>query len=208
MPYVSAYPRQFSAILNFLNLEVSGDPSVEDTALYTWIDSMIDVCYEEAEGFCGQPLRSSSVYYSFYASKARQAEDSNIFWKYVPYFANTSLTALQYRDNEFANYTAYDVTKYAWSSEPAMHFIVYKDTNKGQFRATVQTGYSDAQMPNTILHGISEMVALLFRQSPHGGNWFGLNSIASGGAGQTVSQSLKSDIGWQKYFANFVIPAV
>jgi hypothetical protein len=208
MPYVSAYPRQFNSILNFLNLEVSGDPSVEDTALYSWIDAMIDVCYEEAEGYCGQPLRSTSVNYTFNASKARQAEDSNIYWKFVPYFANTSLTSLQYRENEFDTYAAFDVSNYTWSTEPAMHFIVYKNISKGQFRATLQTGYTDAQMPNTVLHGIAEMVALLFRQSPHGGNWFGLNSIVSGGAGQTVSQSLKTDIGWHKYFALHYIPTV
>lgn len=70
------------------------------------------------------------------------------------------------------------------------------------------TGYTDATMPNTVLQGIAEMVALLFKQSPHGGNWFGLNSVSSGGAGQTVSQSLKMDIGWQRYFAAYYIPPV
>ena len=208
MPYTSARPRQFNAIMNFLNLEVSGDPSVEDTALYSWVDSIIDVCYDEAENYCGQPLRSTSLDYSFLASKSRRAEDSNIYWKFVPYFANTSLTVLQYRENEFGTYTNVSAGNYTWSSESGMHFIVYRNIDKGQFKATLQTGFSDAQMPTVILQGIAEMVSLLFKQSPYGGNWFGLNSISTGGAGQSVNQSLKTEIAWQKYFALYYIPAV
>lgn len=208
MPYTSNYPRQFNSILSFLNIEISGDPTVEDTALYSWIDSMIDVCYDEAESYCGQPLRSTSRYFTFYASSARQAEDSDIYWKYVPYFADTSLTAFEHRDNEFDTYSAYSASNYTFSSEPSMHFIVFKGTNLGQFKATLATGYTDATMPNAILQGITEMVVLLYKQSPQGGNWFGLNSVSSGGAGQTVNQSLKLDIGWQKYFAAYYIPAV
>ena len=208
MPYTSATPRQFSAVMNFLNIEINGDPSSEDNALYSWIDTVIDTCYVEAESYCGQPLRSGTVTYQFYAHKATRAEDSNIFWKYVPYAANTALTNLEYRDNEFDTYTNYDNTKYTWSVEPHLNFIVFRDAEQGQFRATLTTGFTDNAMPNTILQGISEMVALLYRQSPQGGNWFGLNSVASGGAGQNVSQSLKIDIGWQKYFSLYFIPAV
>jgi len=208
MPYTSAYPRQFNSIMNFLNLEINGDPTAEDTALYTWLDAMIDVCYEEAEGFCGQPLRSTSKQFTFYASKARRAEDSDIYWKYLPFFANTTLTGFEHRENEFDTFANYQAGNYSFSTEQSMHFVVFKGTNKGQFRATFQTGFTDSQMPNAILQGISEMVVLLFKQSPYGGNWFGLNSVVSGGAGQTVSQSLKLDIGWQKYFITYLIPTV
>lgn len=208
MPYTSATPRQFAAVMNFLNIEVNGDPSSEDTDLYSWIDTMIDTCYVEAEAYCGQPLRSISVEYQFYASKATRAEDSTIYWKYVPYSANTSLVNLQYRDNEFDTYTNFDSTKYRWSIEPHLNYIVFRDVARGQFKATLSTGFTDSTMPNTILQGISEMVALLYRQSPQGGNWFGLNSVVSGGAGQNVSQSLKNEIEWQKYFMLFYIPAV
>lgn len=208
MPYTSATPRQFMAVMNFLNIEINGDPSSEDVALYSWIDTIIDTCYVEAESYCGQPLRSTSVQYQFYASKATRAEDSSIYWKYVPYSANTSLTNLEYRNNEFDTYVNFDTTKYTWSIEPNLNYIVFRDVERGQFRATMATGFTDSIMPNTILQGISEMVALLYKQSPQGGNWFGLNSIVSGGAGQNVSQALKTDIQWQKYFMLYYIPAV
>jgi hypothetical protein len=63
-------------------------------------------------------------------------------------------------------------------------------------------------MPYAILQGITEMVALTYKQSPDGGNWFGLSSVNSGGNGATVSQALKENIEWQKNFRKFVIPAV
>lgn len=98
MPYVSTYPKQFASVMNFLNIEINGDPSAEETALYQWIDSAIEVCYDEAEAFCGQPLRSSSVQYMFYANKARRAEATDIYWKFIPYNAATTLTTLEHRD--------------------------------------------------------------------------------------------------------------
>ena len=63
-------------------------------------------------------------------------------------------------------------------------------------------------MPYQILQGIAEMSALIYKQSPEGGNWFGLAYISSGGAGQTVSNSLKEKIDWQKNFNKYVIPTV
>lgn len=208
MPYTSSYPRQFSTVMSFLNIEINGDPSTEDIALYTWVDSCIDVAYDEAESYCGQPLRSTSVQYNFYANKALRAESSDIYWKFVPYFANTNLTSLQHRENEFASFANVDAQNYSWSTETSKHFIVFRGINTGQFRATLTTGYSDAQMPKTVLQGIAEMVSLLYKQSAMGGNWFGLNSIVSGGAGQNVSQSLKTQIDWQKYFGIYYIPTV
>lgn len=208
MPYVSTYPRQFASVMNFLNIEINGDPSAEETALYQWIDSAIEVCYDEAEGFCGQPLRSSSVQYMFYANKARRAEATDIYWKYIPYYAATTLTTLEHRDNEFASYANVDAQKFTWSTESGMHFVVFRGINTGQFRASLQTGYTDNNMPKTILQGISEMTSLLYKQSAQGGNWFGLTSIVSGGAGQNVSQSLKQEIDWHKYFSNYYIPPV
>jgi len=208
MPYTSANPRAFTALMTFLNLEVNGDPTSEDTALYTWFDDLITTCYAEAEGYCGQPLRSGTIYYQFYASKAQRGLEANHSWKYIPYNANTALTALQWRENEFGTYANFDAANYAWNAEPYANYIVFREKTNGQFKATLSTGYSDATMPYTILQGIAEMVALAYKQSPQGGNWFGLNSVATGGAGQTVSQSLKTDIGWHKYFAQFVIPTV
>jgi hypothetical protein len=115
---------------------------------------------------------------------------------------------LQWRENEFGTYAAYSGSNYAWNAEPYANYIIFRDKTNGQFRATLTTGYSDAAMPYTILQGIAEMAALCYKQSPQGGNWFGLNSVSTGGAGQNVSNSLKTDIGWHKYFAQFVIPTV
>lgn len=208
MPYISTYPKQFASVMSFLNIEINGDPSAEEIALYSWIDSSIEVAYDEAESYCGQPLRSTSVQYMFNAKKALQAESTDIRWKFIPYYANTSLTNFEHRDNEFDSYSSVDAQKYSWSTEPSKHFIVFRGYDAGQFRVTLSTGYSDANMPKTILQGITEIVSLLYKQSAMGGNWFGLNSIVTGGAGQNVSQSLKTEIDWQKFFGIYYIPPV
>lgn len=208
MAYTSAYPRAFSALMTFLNLEVNGDPASEDTALYTWFDNLIDTCYAEAESYCGQPLRSGTIYYQFYASKAQKGLEANHSWKFIPYNAGTTLTALQWRDNEFGTYANYAAADYVWSAEPYANYITFRNKTSGQFKATLSTGFSDANMPYSILQGIAEMVALCYKQSPQGGNWFGLASVSTAGAGQNVSNSLKTDIGWHKYFGAYVIPTV
>ena len=208
MPYTSANPRAFAALMTFLNLEVNGDPTTEDTALYTWFDELIKISYDEAEAYCGQPLRTGTVYYQFYASKAQRGLEANHSWKFIPYNAGTTLTALQWRENEFGTYANYDAGNFAWNAEPYANYIIFRDKTNGQFKATLSTGYTDANMPYTILQGIAEMSALCYKQSPQGGNWFGLNSVSTGGAGQNVSNSLKTDINWHKYFAQFVIPTV
>lgn len=208
MPYTSAYPRQFTAFAKFLNLEISGDPTAEETALYTWFDDLFTTCYVEAESYCGQPLRAGTAYYQFLASKGQQGLDANHWWKYIPYNANTSLTALEYRSDEFGTYAAYAGADYVFNQEPYANYIVFRNRSTGQFKATLSTGWSDATMPYQILQGIAEMTAYIYKQSPEGGNWFGLASISSGGAGQTVSNSLKEKIDWQKNFNKYVIPTV
>jgi hypothetical protein len=208
MPYTSAYPKQFIAFMKFLNMETTGDPTAEETALYTWFDDVFTTCYVEAESYCGQPLRTGTVYYQFYASKCQQGLEANHSWKFVPYNANTTLTVLQWRENEFATYANYSATNYNYNQEPYANYIVFRDKSTGQFKATLSTGWTDTNMPYQILQGIAEMAGLIYKQSPNGGNWFGLGSISSGGAGQTVSNSLKEKIDWQKYFAKYVIPTV
>ena len=119
MPYTSANPRAFAALMTFLNLEVNGDPSTEDTALYTWFDELIKISYDEAEGYCGQPLRTGTVYYQFYASKAQRGLEANHSWKLIPYNAGTTLTTLQWRTNEFGTYANYDASNFACDMLPA-----------------------------------------------------------------------------------------
>jgi hypothetical protein len=189
-------------------METSGDPTAEETALYTWFDDVFTTCYVEAESYCGQPLRTGTIQYQFYASKCQQGLEANHSWKFVPYNANTTLTALQWRENEFATYANYSATNYNYNQEPYANYIVFRDKSTGQFKATLSTGWTDTNMPYQILQGIAEMAGLIYKQSPNGGNWFGLGSISSGGAGQTVSNSLKEKIDWQKYFAKYVIPTV
>lgn len=208
MPYVSQYPRQFTAFTKFLNLEVNGDPSTEETALYSWFDDLFTTCYLEAEQFCGQPLKQVSKTYQFYANAGRHGLESNHVWKYIPYYANTSVTALEWRENEFGTYAAFPVTDYAFQTEDFACYLIFRNKTNGQFRATLQTGYTDNTMPYAILQGIAEMAALIYKQSPDGGNWFGLSSVNSGGQGVTVSQALKENIEWQRHFRKFVIPAV
>jgi hypothetical protein len=115
---------------------------------------------------------------------------------------------LQWRENEFATYANYSATNYNYNQEPYANYIVFRDKSTGQFKATLSTGWTDTNMPYQILQGIAEMAGLIYKQSPNGGNWFGLGSISSGGAGQTVSNSLKEKIDWQKYFSKYVIPTV
>jgi hypothetical protein len=208
MPYTSQYPNQFNAVMSFLNLAVNGDPSQEDIALYQWIDTLITTCYDEAESYCGQPLRSGLVSYVFNAEKGQVGIEANHRIKFIPYNVNTSLVLLQWRANEFETFQNVVASDYAWNAESFGNYIAYRGQSRGQYKVQLQTGFLDNQMPPTILQGVAEMVALIYRLSPIGGNWFGLNSVASGGAGQTVNASLKEDIGWQKYFGLYVIPTV
>lgn len=208
MPYVSQYPRQFTAFTKFLNLEVNGDPSTEETALYSWFDDLFSTCYLEAEQFSGQPLKQVNKTYQFYANASRHGLESNHAWKYIPYYANTTVTGLEWRDNEFGTYAAFPVVDYAFQTEDFACYLIFRNKTNGQFRAALQTGYTDNTMPYAILQGIAEMAALIYKQSPDGGNWFGLSSVNSGGQGVTVSQALKENIEWQRHFRKFVIPAV
>jgi hypothetical protein len=206
--FTSQFPRQFNAVLSFLNLAVNGDPSEEDIALYEWLDNIIETCYAEAESYCGQPLRSNSVIFYFQAEKGIENYANGNRTKFIPYNVNTSLSGVQWRDNDFDTFQNVNASLYLWKAENYGNYLIYREKNKGEFKITLSSGYSDANMPYTILQGISEMVSLVYRSSPIGGNWFGLNSVASGGAGQTVNASLKEDIGWKKYFGLYVIPTV
>lgn len=208
MPFTSSYPRQFTAVMSFLNLAINGDPSEEDLSLYEWLDDIIGVCYEEAESYIGQPLRSNSISYLFNAEKGIVSNEFSHRIKFIPYNANTTLTNLQWRENDFDTFANVQNTLFIWKPESFGNYIVYREKYKGEFKAILSTGFTDANMPYTILQGIAEMVSLIYRLSPIGGNWFGLNSVSSGGAGQTVNASLKEDIGWRRYFNLYLIPTV
>lgn len=208
MPYTSAYPRQFDTFIKFLNIELSGDPTIEETALYSYYDDLFETCYVEAAQYCGQPLQAGTVYYQFPASKGKQGLNALHWWKFIPYNANTTLTLVQYRDDEFGTYANVSNSNYNYNQESYGNYIVFRDKSSGQYKITLSTGWSDATMPYQIMQGIAEIAALIYKQSPVGGNWFGLSSISTGGAGQNVSNSLKEKIDWHKYFAKYVIPTV
>ena len=208
MPYTSAYPRQFNSFVNFFNLQINGDLSVEDSALYTWFDTIFEMCYDEAESYCGQPLRAVAVDYQFYGSKTQRTMNQYTNWKFIPYYANTQITALLWRENEFKNYSSLAQNDYIFSVEPYGNYLILKNIYSGQFKASLTTGFTDANMPNSILQGITEMAGLIYKQSPQGGNWFGLSSISTGGSGQNVVNSLKTYILWHKYFQKYIIPTV
>ena len=208
MSYTSTRPRQFQFILSFLNIELSGDPTTEEIALYSWLEDIAEICYEEAEGYCGQPLRSSSLTYEFDVLKSQKTLEDQYHWKFIPYFAGTTLTTVEKRDNLFDNYQVMSQNDFRWSTERYGNYLVFRNLDKGQIRTTLSTGFSDTTMPKTILQGIAEMTSIIYKQSPQGGNWFGLNSVSTGGAGQNVSSSLKTDIQWKRYFGTYVIPTV
>ncbi len=86
--------------------------------------------------------------------------------------------------NEFATYANVNAQNYAFSTDNGLNFVIYRNINSGMFRATLSTGYSDSTMPNNVLQGITEMASWIYKNSATGGNWFGLNSVATGGAGR------------------------
>ena len=208
MSYSTAYPRLQASFFQYNNLELSGDQSSEDAVLYEWFDDVFDICYAEAESYCGQPLRASSVNYVFTHSQARHGLESEHRWKYIPYTANTALTALQWKADEFATYANVNAQNYAFSTDNGLNFVIYRNINSGMFRATLSTGYSDSTMPNNVLQGITEMASWIYKNSATGCNWFGLNSVATGGAGQSINASISTDIKWQRHFEKFRIAAV
>ncbi|MFM8759086.1 MAG: hypothetical protein ACKODS_06010 [Methylophilaceae bacterium] len=208
MSFTTAYPRVQSALFKFLNMEMSGDQTAEDAALYSWLDQVFEVCFAEAGSYCGQPLQASSVNYVFSYSEARKGLENNHRWKYIPFNANTSLTGLQWRENEFSSFAAVNVQKYLFTTDNGINYLVFRDITEGQFKATLSTGWSDANLPTAVIQGIVEMTAWIYKNSATGGNWFGLTSISTGGAGQNVNSSLLTKLEWQKYFSKYRIPAV
>jgi len=208
MSYSTAYPRLQASFFQFNNLELAGDQTAEDAVLYAWIDDIFDICFAMAESYCGQPLRASVVNYVFSHSQARHGLESEHRWKYIPYNANTSLTGLQWRSDEFGNFANVSAGNYVYSQDNGLNFVIYRNINSGQFRAQLSTGYSDATMPNNILQGITEMASWIYKNSALGGNWFGLNSVATGGAGQNINASISTDIKWEKHFDKYRIAVV
>ena len=208
MSYSTAYPRLQSLFFQFNNLELSGDQSYEDAVLYEYFDDIFDICFVEAESYCGQPLRSSVVNYVYTHSQARHGLESEHRWKYLPYAANTALTALQWKTDEFGNYANVSANNYVFNSDNGMNFVIFRNINSGIFRATLSTGYSDATMPSNILQGITEMASWIYKNSAAGGNWFGLGSVSTGGAGQNLNASINTDYKWQRHFEKFRIATV
>ena len=208
MSYSTAYPRLQQSFFQFNNLELAGDQTAEDAALYSYFDELFDVCFVEAESYCSQPLRTSVVNYVFSHSQARHGLESSHRWKYIPLTANTALTGLQWRENEFGNYANVQNQNYAFSTDNGLNFVIYRNINSGQFRATLSTGWSDATMPNTVIQGIVEMASWIYKNSASGGNWFGLSSVATGGAGQNVNASILQKLDWEKYFVKYRIAVV
>jgi hypothetical protein len=52
------------------------------------------------------------------------------------------------------------------------------------------------------------MAVYLYKTTANGGNWFGLSSISTAGAGQNVNSNLLADVNWKKYFSKFKITVV
>jgi hypothetical protein len=181
MSYSTAYPRIQQAFFQFNNLELAGDQSAEDAVLYEWFDDIFDICFDEAEGYCSQPLRASVVNYVFPYSQARHGLESEHRWKYIPYNANTSVTAFQWRADEFGTYANVTAGNWTTSVDNGLNFVIFKNINSGQFRASLSTGWSDANLPNTVIQGIVEMASWIYKRSANGGNWFGLGSVSTGG---------------------------
>jgi hypothetical protein len=208
MSYTTAYPRLQASFLKYLGLEYIADQSNEDAQFYSWLDDIFDVCFVEAEGWCSQPLRASVVLYTFSHEQAKKPIENDHRWKFIPYNANTQLTSLQWRENEFAAYSIVSANNYAYSTDSGQNFVIYRNYTAGQFKATLSSGWSDANMPPTILQGITEMAAWIYKHSVEGGNWFGLSSVSTGGAGQNVSSSILSELNWQRYFGKYRIAVV
>lgn len=208
MSFTTAFPRVQSAFFRYLNLELNGDQSFEDAALYSWLDDIFAVCFAEAESYCGQPLLTSVKTYNFTHKQARHGLENNHRWKYIPYSANTALTGFQWRTHEFDSWSNVSVNQYAFTEDNGINYIIYRDINDGQFKATLSTGWSDANLPLSIIQGIVEMSAWIYKHSANGGNWFGLSSIGTGGAGQNVNASLLTDLDWHKYFVKYRIATV
>jgi hypothetical protein len=208
MSYTTAYPRIQQAFFQFNNLELAGDQSAEDAVLYEWFDDLFDICFDAAEGYCSQPLRASVINYVFTYSQARHGLESEHRWKYIPFNANTSVTAFQWRADEFGNYANVSAGNYTTSVDNGLNFVIFRNINSGQFRATLSTGWSDANLPNTVIQGIVEMASWIYKQSANGGNWFGLGSVSTGGAGQNVNASILQDLKWQRFFDKYRIAVV
>lgn len=208
MSFNTAYPKVQKAFFQYMNMELAGDQTAEDAVLYEWIDELIDECFAEAESYCGQPLRTSVSTYTFTHLQARHGLKSEHRWKYIPMNANTSLNGLQWREDEFSTYANLPVQNYQFSTDNGHNFIIYRNVNSGQFRATLSTGFTDEFMPYSIVQGIVEMVAWKYKHSSNGGNWFGLSSISTGGAGAQTSSAIVSEIDWKKYFAKYQIATV
>jgi hypothetical protein len=189
-------------------MEISGDQTVEDAALYSWLDTVFEVCFEEAENYCGQPLIATSLNYHFTYVESREGLEKSHRWKYIPYNANTAVTGLSWRNNQFDSYAAVSNTKFVYTADNGINYLIFKEYTSGEFRLALSTGWSDANLPNTVIQGIVEMAAWIYKHSANGGNWFGLTSVSTGGAGQNVNTNLLQNLEWQKYFKKYRVAVV
>jgi len=118
------------------------------------------------------------------------------------------VTAFQWRVDEFGSYANVSAGNFTTSVDNGLNFVIFRNINSGQFRATLSTGWSDANLPNTVIQGIVEMSSWIYKQSASGGNWFGLGSVSTGGAGQNVNASILQDLKWQRFFDKYRIAVV
>lgn len=208
MAYSSVYPRLQNSFFSFLNIQKSGEQTLEESELYEYIDNIFTVCFAEVEAYCNQPLQSTVVTYEFTALNARSGYESLHRWKYIPYTNNVVLNSFSWRSNEFDTYTAMDVNDYKFTSDEGSNFIIIRNKEQGQFKAVMNVGYSEQNMPLIVIQGITEMAVHIYKMTAQGGNWFGLSSVSTAGSGQNVNNNLLDSINWQKYFNKYKLRAV
>jgi hypothetical protein len=208
MAYNTVYPTLQKSFFAFLNLQKAGEQTAEDAALYEYIDNLFTVCFAMADEYCAQPLQSTVVTYEFGVSNARSGFESLHKWKYIPYTNNVVLNSFSWRANEFDVYTSMDANDYKFTNDDGSNYIIIRNKEQGQFKAVINVGWTEANMPLSIVQGITEMAVHIYKTTANGGNWFGLSSISTAGAGQNVNNNLLSTIDWKKYFSKYKIKVV
>lgn len=202
MPYTSIFPKLQAHFLRHLNQQIEGEQSAEDAEKYAFLDTIFAAAYAEAEGYCAQSLRRLQTDYIFQLPK--DASGDLVGKKFLPFTLSPVISAVQFRLTPFNAWE--NVTDYVLQIVDGIAHVYIKTPAQGEYKVTITSGWNNADTPADALQGLTEISRLIYEQTAHGSNWFGLTSKNLSGAGQAFGDGLKESIDWKKYFIGYRIP--
>ncbi len=171
------------------------DNSAHDTALTNFIAA----CQKRAEKYCNQPFESQS-YDHFFTGIGQE-------YYALPYKNVTALSSLSYRTVPTDSFTVVDVANTALFQERSVHLLYYSSGFAWGtfFKATITAGYSPLSIPDDLQQIVTEMVAIMYKESTLSGDGLlGIDTESTGFAGESVTKRF-TDL-WEKRWKGMLNP--